>query len=103
VAAVGGLVIARRHLLELEWLLMLATVFVAGVAYVGFNLAFEQFQSRYLFTALAPIAALLVLGWSTLLPRRSLPWSVLALTVALIVLNAYALLRVLVPGFTPAS
>jgi hypothetical protein len=43
----------------------------------------------------------LVLGWSSLLPRRTLPWSVLLLAAALIALNAYALTRVLVPGFAP--
>jgi 4-amino-4-deoxy-L-arabinose transferase-like glycosyltransferase len=103
VAVLIGLVMARRRLVEPEWLLMVATVLVAFVAYVGYNFAFEQFQSRYVFTALTPIAALLVLGWATLLPRRTLPWSVLALTTALVALNAYALLRVLVPGFAPTS
>jgi len=103
VAALIGLVLSRRVLRQLDWLLMLATVAVAFVAYVGYNLAFEQFQSRYVFTALTPIAALLVLGWASLLPRRSLPWSALALTAALVILNAYALFRVLVPGFAPIS
>jgi 4-amino-4-deoxy-L-arabinose transferase-like glycosyltransferase len=98
-AALVGLVVARRHLRQPEWLLMLATALIASAAYIGYNLAFEQFQARYVFTALTPIAALLVLGWSTVVPRRSLPWSVLLLTVALIAVNAYALTRVLVPGF----
>ena len=39
------------------------------VGYIGYNLAFEQFQGRYLFTALVPIAALLVGGWAAWLPR----------------------------------
>jgi hypothetical protein len=82
---------------------MLATVVVGCVAYVGYNLAFEQFQARYVFTALTPIAALLVLGWAAVLPKRSVPWSVLMLTMALIALNAYTLLRVLVPGFAPTG
>ncbi len=97
--ALVGLVVARRRLREPDWLLMLATVLVACVAYVGYNLAFEQFQARYVFTALTPIAALLVLGWSRVLPKGTLPWSVLLLAIALIALNAYALTRVLVPGF----
>jgi 4-amino-4-deoxy-L-arabinose transferase-like glycosyltransferase len=103
IAALAGLVLIRRHLLEPEWLVMLATVGVAAVAYVGYNLAFEQFQSRYLFTALTPIAALLVLGWSAVVPKRTQPWSVLVVTVGLVALNAYALFRVLVPGFAPPS
>jgi 4-amino-4-deoxy-L-arabinose transferase-like glycosyltransferase len=103
VAALVGLVVARRRLHEPSWLLMLATTSIACAAYLGYNLAFEQFQARYVFTALSPIAALLVLGWSTLLPHRSLPWSVLLLTAALIALNAYTLTRVLVPGFAPPA
>jgi 4-amino-4-deoxy-L-arabinose transferase-like glycosyltransferase len=98
-AALVGLVLGRRRLREPNWRLMLATTLIAFAAYVGYNLAFEQFQARYVFTALTPIAALLVLGWSTLLPRRTLPWSVLLVTVALVAFNAYALTRVLVPGF----
>jgi 4-amino-4-deoxy-L-arabinose transferase-like glycosyltransferase len=101
IAALVGLVLGRRRLLQPNWLLMLATVLIACVAYVGYNLAFEQFQARYVFTALTPIAALLVLGWSALTPRRVLPWAVLLLTVGLIALNAYALTRVLAPGFAP--
>jgi 4-amino-4-deoxy-L-arabinose transferase-like glycosyltransferase len=102
VAAVAlvGVVLARQRLREPAWMLMLATVAVACVAYLGYNLAFEQFQARYVFTALTPIAALLVLGWSAILPKRSLPWGVFLMTLALIAINAYTLFRVLVPGFT---
>jgi 4-amino-4-deoxy-L-arabinose transferase-like glycosyltransferase len=99
--ALVGVVLERRRLRQPEWLPMLATVLIACVAYVGYNLAFEQFQARYVFTALTPIAALLVLGWAAVFPSRTLPWSVLLLTTALIALNAYTLLRVLVPGFAP--
>lgn len=102
-AALVGLVVARGRLREPDWVLMLATVVIACVAYVGYNLAFEQFQARYVFTALTPIAALLVLGWSSLVPRRALPWSVLLLTAVLAAVNAYTLLRVLVPGFAPPA
>jgi 4-amino-4-deoxy-L-arabinose transferase-like glycosyltransferase len=84
------------------WRLLLATVGLALVAYVGYNLAFVQFQARYVFTALAPIAALLVRGWSGGLPRRGQPWTVLVVAAALVALNAYALIRVLVPGFAPS-
>jgi hypothetical protein len=100
-AAVVGLVFARGRLRDPNWLLMLGLVAVAFAAYVGYNLAFEQFQARYIFTVLTPIAALLVLGWASMLPRRTVPWSVLALTAALIALNAYTLVRVLAPGFAP--
>jgi 4-amino-4-deoxy-L-arabinose transferase-like glycosyltransferase len=97
--AIAGLVISREWLSQTTTKLLLATVGLALLAYVGYNLAFVQFQGRYLFTALVPIAILLVRGWSALPPR---PWLALLIPTALIALNAYALLRVLVPGFAPS-
>jgi hypothetical protein len=82
------------------WQLLIATLVVAFVAYVGYNLSFVQFQGRYLFTALVPIAILLVRGWSAIPPR---PWLSPSIGLALLALNAYALLRVLVPGFAPGA
>jgi hypothetical protein len=99
--AVVGLVIDRERLREPVYQLLLATLGAAVVAYVGYNLAFEQFQGRYLFTALVPIATLLVAGWAALLPARARASSVLLLVAAMIALNAYTLLRVLVLGFAP--
>jgi hypothetical protein len=71
------------------------------VAYIGYNLSFQQFQGRYLFTALAPIAVLLVAGWAAWLPARLAPWGLGLVAGLLISLNAYSLLRVLEPGFAP--
>jgi hypothetical protein len=82
---------------------MLLSVAAAVVALIGYNLTFEQFQGRYLFTALVPIAALFVLGWGAWLPRSVQSWGVLLVGVVLLGLNAYALTRVLVPGFAPAG
>jgi 4-amino-4-deoxy-L-arabinose transferase-like glycosyltransferase len=101
--AAGGLLLARRLFRQPAWQLMLATLGVAFVAYIGYNLAFEQFQGRYLFTALVPVAVLLVGGWSAWLPRRYQEAGTLVLSLALIALNGYALLRVLVPGFAPGG
>jgi 4-amino-4-deoxy-L-arabinose transferase-like glycosyltransferase len=99
--AVIGLVASYKQWLEQPIaLLLLATIALAGLAYVGYNLAFVQFQARYLFTALVPIAILLVRGWSALPPR---PWLAFILPAVLVGLNAYALLRVLVPGFAPGA
>jgi 4-amino-4-deoxy-L-arabinose transferase-like glycosyltransferase len=97
--AIGGLAINREWLAQPTTTLLLATICLAFLAYVGYNLAFVQFQARYLFTALVPIAILLVRGWSRLPPR---PWLALLIPTALIALNAYALLRILVPGFAPS-
>jgi hypothetical protein len=78
---------------------VLAIVLLSLLAYVGYNLTFLQFQGRYLFIALAPIAALLVRGWSALLPQRLRASGPLAIGVGLVALNLYALTRVLEPGF----
>ncbi len=73
------------------------------LGYIGYNLTFQQAQGRYLFTALVPMAMLLVLGWARWLPRPVQGWGVVLLGLALIGLNAYSLLRVLVPGFAPTG
>jgi hypothetical protein len=98
-AAIVGLALQRDWLRDHAWQLLLATFALAVVAYVGYNLTFEQFQSRYLFTAVVPIAALLVRGWSRLGPG----WLALAIAAGLVAVNAYTLLRVLTPGFAPAG
>jgi hypothetical protein len=97
--AVVGLFIGRRRLREPAWLLTLTTVVAAVVGYVGYNLEFEQFQGRYVFTALVAIAVLLVAGWAAWLPDRFKAQGVLTLAFGLVAVNAYALLRVLVLGF----
>jgi len=102
--ALGGLVMQHRRLSdEPAWRLLLATLAVAVLAYVGYNLTFLQLQGRYLFTALSPIAMLLVLGWASWLPRPIQGWGSVVLGLGLIGLNAYALMRVLVPGFGPTG
>jgi 4-amino-4-deoxy-L-arabinose transferase-like glycosyltransferase len=99
--AIAGLIATRKYwLAQPTSRLLLATIALAFVAYVGYNLAFVQFQARYLFTAIVPIAILLVGGWSALPPR---PWPAFILPAALVALNAYTLLRVLVPGFAPGA
>jgi hypothetical protein len=82
---------------------MVLAVALALVAYVGYNLTFEQFQGRYLFPALVPIATLLVAGWAAWLPRPAQVYGVVLVAIILLGLNGYALTRVLVPGFAPAT
>jgi 4-amino-4-deoxy-L-arabinose transferase-like glycosyltransferase len=97
--AVAGLLVRPLPLRSCGWQLVLATVVLAALAYVTYNLTFQQFQARYVFPALVPICLLLARGWSALSPRR---WPLLvpyALSAVLLALNAYALTRVLVPGF----
>jgi 4-amino-4-deoxy-L-arabinose transferase-like glycosyltransferase len=102
-AAVVGLLIDRGRLVEPAWILLLATFFAGCIAYLGYNVAFEQFQGRYLFPAVVPIAMLLVAGWAAMVPRRLNGVLTIAIGVLLIALNTYALLRVLVPGFAPTG
>ncbi|MCA1645049.1 MAG: hypothetical protein LC797_06120 [Chloroflexi bacterium] len=103
VIGLAGLVLRRRQLGEPEWRCVLFSVAAAAIGYLGYNLAYEQFQGRYLFTALVPLAVLLVGGWAAWLPRSAQAWGVLLVGAVLVALNAYALLRVLVPGFAPVG
>ena len=81
----------------------LATLGTAVLGYIAYNLTFEQPQGRYLFSALVPIAILLIVGWAGWMPRRVQPWGIVAIGSGLVALNAYALTRVLVLGFAPAG
>jgi len=98
-----GLATRASTLSEPAWRLLLVTVALATLAYVAYNLTFQQFQARYLFTALVPICALLVHGWSAWLPRNWALFAPYAAAAVLLALNAYSLVRVLVPGFAPVS
>jgi len=101
VAAALGLAWRRDWLRQGRWQLLCAIVLSAFAAYIVYNLAFKQFQGRYLFTALVPIGSLLVAGWAAWFPARSQAVAVVALALLLIAVNAYALVRVLGPGFAP--
>jgi hypothetical protein len=101
--AVGGLVWRRDWLRQPGSGLLLATILSAWVAYIVYNLAYKQFQGRYLFTALVPICSLLVVGWTAWLPSRFRAMGAFAVALCMVGLNAYALTRVLVPGFGPAG
>ena len=100
--AIVGL-LAERRFRQPTYLLMLGTLVAALIAYAGYNLSFQQFQGRYVFTALVPIAVLFVAGWAALLPRCLRSYGVLVLAAAMVGLNAYVLMRVLAPGFAPAG
>jgi hypothetical protein len=103
VAAIAGLIASRDRFRDQLWQQLLVTCGLACLAYIGYNAAFEQFQGRYLFTALVPIAVLKIGGWSALFPERARAPGVAAIAAGLVALNAYALVRVLVPGFAPGT
>ena len=91
---------SRRGPVTPSWILMLGTLLAAASGYVVYNLTFEQLQGRYLFTALVPIAVLLVAGWAALVPPRSQRLLGIGIGLLLLSLNAYTLTQVLVPGFS---
>jgi hypothetical protein len=100
--ALGGLVRQATTLrggVQPGWLVLCGTLAAAWLAYVAYNLMFQQPQGRYLFTALVPLAILMVVGWAAWLPGRLRAPGTWVLAALLIGLNAYALLRVLGPGF----
>jgi hypothetical protein len=99
----AGLILRRHMLRQPPWLLLVGTIIAAWLAYVGYNFVFLQFQGRYLFPALVPLATLVVAGWTAWLPARLRVTGALLLGGVLLGLNAYALLRVLGPGFSPVG
>jgi 4-amino-4-deoxy-L-arabinose transferase-like glycosyltransferase len=89
---------------------VLVGVALAAVAnYVGYNLTFVQFQGRYLYPALIPLALLVALGgwgWAALLQARlkgrlgavALAWLPLILVGWMPLLALFALFRFIVPN-----
>ena len=93
----------RGRFREPTWQLLGVTLIASFSAYIGYNLVFEQFQGRYLFTAIVPIGVLLVAGVTAWAPWRWRARAGLSLGLVLIAINAYTLFRVLVPGFAPTG
>ncbi len=108
--ALAGLIVAafseRRSLARHKLpILILLTLFLLTLAvHIGYNLTFVQHQGRYLFPALIPISLGLAVGLGLWLRplRRRWPRIVFVipagLAAALILLDLYALFRVIVPA-----
>jgi hypothetical protein len=93
------------------WVLGL-TFMLTIAAYIGYNLEFLQFQGRYLYAGLIPIALFLVSGleaWGTFLAcltatahyRPYFCWLAISPLLLLPLLDIYILLRIIIPGLTP--
>ena len=87
------------------WLILLATLLIVMLQFGYYNLEFQQWQGRYLYPALIPIACALVYGvdwWRTrLLSRREAArWLTPLALAGLVVLDLYLLARVIVPGLS---
>lgn len=70
-------------------------------AYLIYNLTFVQFQGRYLYPALIPLALLVAIGlagWAALLPGAARDLAPVVLLFALAAFALYALERIIVPN-----
>lgn len=87
------------------WLLFGLTALLAVGMLVYYNTSFVQFQGRYAYPLLIPLAVTVALGLDYL--RQRLPvvcdhaWPTAALLSLVAVFDVYVLLRVIVPGLTP--
>ncbi len=87
-------------------IVLLATMLLVALQFTYYNIEFQQWQGRYLFPALIPIAFLLVYGldhWRARLLSRweALRWLTPLGMVSLVALDIYLLFRVIVPGLSP--
>lgn len=103
------LTLARRRSdiqLPQGWVIMLTALLFVMLQFAYYNLEFQQWQGRYLFPALIPIAIVLVSGLDNWRARLLSRWGAarwltpLALS-GLFVLDLYLLLRVIAPGLSP--
>ena len=103
-AGLSGALAARRESpdpgLRLLWQALWLVIVLTALAYLYYNLEFVQWQGRYLYPALLPLALLLVRGldvWrERLLPDR-LHWLAAAAVCVLAPFDLYLLLRVIRP------
>ncbi|MCY3797638.1 MAG: DUF2142 domain-containing protein [Chloroflexi bacterium] len=87
-------------------IVLLAAMLLVALQFIYYNIEFQQWQGRYLFPALIPIAFLLVYGidhWRARLLSRweALPWLTPLGMISLVALDIYLLFRVIVPGLSP--
>jgi len=87
-------------------LLLLTAILLVALQYIYYNIEFQQWQGRYLYPALIPIAFLLAFGidhWRARLLARwgALRWLTPLGIACLLALDLYLLFRVIVPGLSP--
>lgn len=97
---------ARPSNSKAGWVVLLATLLIVLLQFGYYNLEFQQWQGRYLFPALIPIACVLVFGvdcWRARLISRwdAARWLTPLALAGLFVLDLYLLARVIVPGLSP--
>ena len=80
------------------WILATVVIGVTLVEVVYYNLTYIQAQGRYLFPALAGLAALMEVGWRELLFVKTRPAAFALASIALVVLNYVAIYRYIIPA-----
>ena len=105
VAGLGWIVRLVRRDVSWSVTALLASVVLLNLAVVvNLNLSYRQPQGRYMYPALAAIAALVALGLEGLLPRRPMRLAVpgkLAVAYGFAVVNIYLLTTWIRPGYWP--
>ena len=105
--ASGALLASRRGTFtDPAWAILLVTILLVALQFIYYNVEFQQWQGRYFFPALIPIALALALGlahWRTHLLWRWdwTRWLPPFGMMGLFVLDIYLLFRVIVPGLSP--
>ncbi len=105
-AGATGALLARRRLKSASGALLMAAIAFVALQFAYYNLEFLQWQGRYFFPALLPLALALVLGidqWrARLFPRwAAARWLLSLAFFSLSALDVYLLFRVIVPGLSP--
>ena len=106
-AGLSGALMAWRRMMRADQRhLLLSVVIMVGLQFGYYNLEFQQWQGRYLYPALLPIAIALVGGWDYWLSRwlplyRARPWLLPLAALSLAALDVYLLFRVIMPGLSP--
>jgi hypothetical protein len=106
VGAVIALIRFRRALspLQAEGLIIFGVAaLLAVLTFVGYNFSFVQFQGRYLYTGLIPMALFVAIGlagWASLIARR-FPltyWTTVGVVGLFALLDVYVLFRIILPA-----
>jgi hypothetical protein len=101
----AGIAAARwRKLLstvQIEMLMLFGiTAFLALAELIYWNLKFVQFQGRYLYPGLIPIALFVVIGlagWASLIKVRYVQWTIILVVCGFALLDLYALFKFIIP------
>ena len=100
-AGIAGAWQGTRRVKRTALAILLASIALVAAQTLYYNLEFVQWQGRYLYPALIPIALLLVCGWMPWLGRWLTTRLILLAAAGLAALDVYLLFRVIAPGLSP--